>query len=73
MKPSDGQVYVDGYFAGLVSEYDGAFQKLKLEVGPHHIEVRAPGYETLGFDVNTEIDQTTTYQGELQRAVPGQQ
>jgi hypothetical protein len=73
VKPSDGQVYVDGYFAGVVSEYDGAFQKLKLEVGPHHIEVRAPGYETLGFDVNTEIDQTTTYQGELQRAVPGQQ
>ncbi len=72
VKPSDAQVYVDGYFAGLVGDYDGAFQKLKLEVGPHHIEVRAVGFETLGFDVNTEYDQTVTFQGELKPAVPGQ-
>jgi len=67
VKPGDAQVYVDGYFSGLVDDYDGMFQKLNLEVGPHHIEVRADGYETLAFDVRIEFDQTVTYKGELQK------
>ncbi len=67
VKPGDAQVYVDGYFSGLVDDYDGLFQKLNLEVGPHHIEVRAEGYETLAFDVRIEYDQTVTYKGELQK------
>jgi len=67
VKPGDAQVYVDGYFSGLVDDYDGMFQKLNLEVGAHHIEVRADGYETLAFDVRIEFDQTVTYRGELQK------
>lgn len=67
VKPSDAQVYVDGYFSGLVDDYDGLFQKLNLEVGPHHIEVRAEGYETLSLDVRIEFDQTVTYKGELRK------
>jgi hypothetical protein len=67
VKPGDAQVYVDGYFSGLVDDYDGMFQKLKLDVGTHHIEIRAEGYESLGFDVRIEYDQTVTYKGELQK------
>jgi PEGA domain len=67
VKPSDAQVYVDGYFSGLVDDYDGLFQKLNLEVGAHHIEIRADGYETLAFDVRIEYDQTVTYKGEMQK------
>jgi hypothetical protein len=67
VKPSDAQVYVDGYFSGLVDDYDGLFQKLNLEVGVHHIEIRADGYETLAIDVRIEYDQTVTYKGELKK------
>ena len=67
MKPGDAQVYVDGYFSGLVDDFDGMFQKLNLEVGVHHIEVRADGYETLALDVRIEFDQTVTYKGELKK------
>jgi PEGA domain-containing protein len=67
VKPSDAQVYVDGYFSGLVDDYDGMFQKLNLEVGGHHIEIRAEGYESLAFDVRIDYDQTVTYRGELQK------
>ncbi len=66
MKPRDAEVFVDGYFVGRVDDYDGIFQKLNLESGPHRIEIRAPGYETLSFDVRIEFDETTTYRGELQ-------
>ncbi len=67
IKPKDAAVYVDGYYVGIVDDFDGLFQKLHMEAGPHRIEVRAPGYETLTLDVNVEADQTTTYRGELKK------
>jgi PEGA domain len=67
IKPRDAEVYVDGFFAGIVDEFDGVFQRLHLESGAHRIEVRAPGYETLTFDVRIVPDRKTTYQGEMQR------
>jgi hypothetical protein len=58
-------VYVDRYFAGSVDDFDGTFQGLKLASGPHHIEIVAPGYETLSFDVRILSDQKITYRGDL--------
>ena len=52
---------------GLVDEFDGLFQSLHLESGPHRVEVRAPGYETLAFEVRLIPDHTTTYTGELKK------
>jgi hypothetical protein len=65
VKPVDATVYVDGYYVGAVDDFDGVFQRLRLESGPHRIEIRAPGYETLSFDVLIEPDHTTTYRGDL--------
>ena len=47
IKPRDAQVFVDGYYVGIVDEFDGSFQRLKLDEGPHRIEVRKEGFETL--------------------------
>ena len=67
MRPRFAEVYVDGYFVGVVDQFDGVFQRLHVETGAHRIEVRAPGYETLTFDVRITPDHGTTYQGELKR------
>ncbi len=67
VSPRDAQVYVDGYYAGVVDDYDGAFQALKLESGAYRIELTAPGYETLSFDVRINPGQTIRYRGDLQR------
>jgi hypothetical protein len=67
IKPSSAAVYVDGYYAGVVDDFNGLFQRLHLDAGPHRIEVRAPGYESLMFDVRIEPDRTTTYRGELKK------
>jgi hypothetical protein len=67
VKPRNAKVYVDGYFAGLVDQFDGAFQKLTLNGGRHKVEVRADGFETAEFDVLITPDQTVTFQGELKR------
>ena len=67
IKPRDAQVFVDGYYVGIVDDFDGVFQRLHLPSGPHRIEVRAPGYETLTFDVQIRFDETTKFEGDLRR------
>ncbi len=53
---------------GTVDDFDGTFQKMELEVGPHRVEVRAIGYQSITFDVRIEPNDTVTYRGELQPA-----
>jgi hypothetical protein len=65
VKPRDAEVYVDGYFAGQVDDFDGFGQSLKLDSGGYRIEIRKPGFETLEFDVYVQRDRTITYRGEL--------
>jgi hypothetical protein len=67
IKPRDAQVFVDGYYVGIVDDFDGVFQRLHLPSGPHRIEVRAPGFETLTFDVQIRFDETTKFEGDLRR------
>jgi hypothetical protein len=65
--PSHAEVYVDGLYRGVVDDFDGVFQRLKLEAGAHRLEIRAPGYEPLVFDVLVTRGETTTYRGSLKR------
>ena len=67
IKPRDASVFVDGYYVGIVDDFDGIFQRLHIEAGQHHIEVRAPGYETLTFEVRLDPTHTTSYTGELKK------
>jgi hypothetical protein len=65
VKPRDASVYVDGYFAGRVDDFDGLFQSLRMEPGPHRIEVRQDGFDPLMFDVRIQPDRRITYTGEM--------
>ncbi len=67
IKPRDAEVWVDGFFVGVVDQFDGLFQRLHIESGTHRVEIRAPGYEPLVVDVRISPDHLTTYQGELRR------
>jgi hypothetical protein len=68
VSPREALVHVNGYYVGQVDDFDGIFQRLRLEAGPHRIEIRAPGYEPLVFEVRLQPGQTITYRGELQPA-----
>jgi hypothetical protein len=39
-------VYVDGFYAGVVDDFDGVFQRLHLAPGGHEIALYLPGYRT---------------------------
>jgi hypothetical protein len=54
------EVYIDGYYAGIVDDFDGTFQRLELEPGAHEIEIRAPGFPPVTYDVNVQPGQTLT-------------
>jgi hypothetical protein len=65
IKPEDADVYLDGYYAGRVDDFDGIFQRLRLDYGPHRVEIRARGFESLVFEVRAQPGRTITYRGEL--------
>jgi hypothetical protein len=68
VRPHHAEVYVDGYFAGHVDDFDGIFQGLRLEEGGHTIEIAAPGFAPLVFDVRILPGRKTTYRGDLRPA-----
>lgn len=68
VRPRDASVYVDGYYTGLVDDFDGLFQRLPLEPGPHRIEIQLEGFAPLAFDVRILPDRNLTLEGELQPA-----
>ena len=58
----DPQIYVDGYYVGMLSDVGG---ELTLDAGGHTIELREEGYENLHVDVRISPDEVVTYRGEL--------
>ena len=65
ISPYDADVYVDGNYAGKVADFDGTVQPLTVIPGTHRIEVQAPGYAPLIFDVTVEGGQVVPYRGDL--------
>jgi hypothetical protein len=58
--PPDAQVFADGYYVGIVDDFDGAYQHVNLEAGQHRIEVRAGGIPPISFDVYVQPGRTIT-------------
>jgi hypothetical protein len=65
IQPRDAQVFVDGYYAGLVDDFDGMFQALKLEAGGHKIEIHRPGFLDFELDVHVQPGRTITLNEDL--------
>jgi hypothetical protein len=65
VRPRGAAVYVDGYYAGIVDDFDGVFQRLTLDVGPHEIEIEAPGFEPQVFNVYVDPTRTVDLRGDL--------
>lgn len=57
------QLYVDGYYVGTPDDLNG---ELRLEAGPHRLELRAPGYQSETVDVQIEAGRTISYRGALE-------
>src|SRR5207244_7095163 len=61
--PRETEVYVDGYRAGSVDNFDGFFQRLRLRPGEHELVLYLNGYRTVQQQVylNTGSDHKIRY------------
>jgi hypothetical protein len=62
--PRNADVHVDGELAGTVDDFGGAGERM-LPAGPHRIEISAPGFAPLTFDVRVPANDTVTFSREL--------
>jgi len=65
--PGDAQVFVDGSYMGVASNFSASSEPLTLTAGRHHVEVRAAGYQTMTFETDVLAGQVIPYQGAMQR------
>jgi hypothetical protein len=72
VKPKEAEVYVDGYYAGVVDDFDGTFQRLRVEPGEHEIELWLDGYRTVRQKVYLARDKTFRIKYQLERLAAGQ-
>lgn len=71
--PKQAEVYVDGYYAGVVDDFDGAFQRLRVEPGEHEIAVYLDGYRPFRQNVYLTPDKTFKIRQTLQPLAAGEQ
>jgi hypothetical protein len=45
--PKEASVYVDGFYSGVVDDFDGLFQRLPVTPGGHEVVLYLPGYRTV--------------------------
>lgn len=70
--PRDAQVYVDGYFAGDVDQFDGALQRLRLPPGQHEIVIYKEGYRSHRERLYMPINSSRKVTRDLDRLAPGE-
>jgi len=49
--PRNAEVYVDGFFAGVVDDFDGFSQRLRVAPGQHVIELYLDGYRSISQSI----------------------
>ncbi len=65
--PTTAQVFVDGNYVGTVGQFTSTSQPLGVAAGHHRVDIRAPDYQTISFDVDIIAGQVIPYQGTMER------
>ena len=70
--PKQAEVFVDGYFAGHASDFDGAFGHLNVVPGGHEVTLHLDGFRTQTQEVYVRPDSTFKMSATLQRLRRGE-
>lgn len=71
VKPAETEVYVNGYYAGLVDDFDGMFQRLYLPAGGQDLEFHLDGYRSHRVRLFLQPGDTREIVHQMQRAPAG--
>lgn len=72
VKPEATEVYVDGYYAGVVDSYDGFFQRLHLPAGQHDVELRLEGFRNIQEQMYLTQGSTYRIEHDMEPLGPGE-
>ncbi len=72
VSPREAFVYIDGFAAGVVDDYDGVFQRLRLVPGPHEIVIYHAAHRTLRQNVYYNPGSSHTIRYTLAALAPGE-
>jgi len=73
VKPNQAEVYVDGYYAGVVDDFDGTFQRLHVAPGQHELELYLDGYRPAKQQIYLTADKTVKVKYTLEKLGAGEQ
>ncbi|HUL72495.1 MAG TPA: PEGA domain-containing protein [Vicinamibacterales bacterium] len=72
VKPRDAEVYVDGYLAGKIDDFDGTFQRLHVRPGEHDLVLYRDGYRTVKQHVYLGPNSDQKIQFAMEPLAPGE-
>jgi hypothetical protein len=72
VQPKSAEVYVDGYLAGIVDEFDGMFQSLLVAPGSREIVVYLEGYKSIVQRLYLSVGSTYKIKGPMEKLAPGE-
>lgn len=70
--PREAEVFVDGYYAGTVDNFDGTFQRLHVLPGDHDLEVFLPGHRSYQQKVYLQPGKTFNVRHAMEPLGPGE-
>src|SRR5207248_343025 len=72
VKPKEAMVYLDGYYAGIVDDFDGAFQRLRTSPGGHELTLYLDGFRTYSERVYLGADNTFKLRHRMEKLAGGE-
>ena len=72
VEPKETEVFIDGYWAGTVDDFDGFFQRMHLEPGEHEIELYLQGHRTERQKIYLQPNATFRIRHEMVALGPGE-
>ena len=70
--PKQAEVFVDGFYAGVVDDFDGIFQGLHTTPGGHAITLHLEGYRTVTQNIYVTPDSTFKLHLTMDKLTPGE-
>lgn len=69
--PRETEVYIDGYYAGSVDNFDGVLQRLRIEKGEHELVLYLDGYRTVRQRIFLQPNATFRVRYTMEQLQPG--
>jgi PEGA domain len=70
--PKEAEVYIDGYLAGSVDDFDGTFQRLRVQRGAHELTLYRDGFKTVHQSLHLSSGSTFKVSYKMEPLAPGE-